>query len=213
MKRQFVTVIVLAMGFLLMLPLVAKAQGKKLNYIEFRPGVYSPTGDLDDYDFDTTYNLELAFGHYFTPNFALEASVGYFDTDTSDRGTDALLGSWKEDDEVWAIPVALTGKVVLPGDRWELYGGAGVALYFAHYEADFRSDLIDFDFEDDDTVFGGHVVAGFNSFLTDVVFIGFEGKYMMTEEGKATDTILGYPFSVKGNLNGYTITFKIGYRF
>ncbi len=213
MRRTAFTILVLSITFIFFSSFSAMGQ-EKPSYITIKAGIYTPTDDLDDADFDTGFNGEISFGHYFSPNFALEAGVGYFETDASFSGYIPFVGFASEDDEVTAIPITLTGKGVYPGEGFELYLGAGVGVYFANFEADASvSGLGSFSFEDDDTVFGFHFLLGANFNLTEVVFLGVEWKYILTEEGKAKDTFLGVPVTLEANLNGYTITGNLGFRF
>jgi len=185
---------------------------EKPGYIIIKAGIYTPTDDLDD--FDTDFNGEVTFGGYLNPNFALEGGVGYFKTEASFSGVDPIGGSYDEDDEVTAIPITLTAKGLYPGKTFEFYGGGGAGVYFANFESDVSTTSVgDFSFDDDDTVFGLHVLAGVNVNVSEVVFVGVEGKYIWTEEGKVMDTVLGIPVSLEANLNGYIVTGNIGFRF
>ena len=62
------------------LSLPAQAQQYRMpNYVVVKGGIYSPqTSDLDG--FNTGFNGEAAFGHYFDKNWAIEASAGNFET-------------------------------------------------------------------------------------------------------------------------------------
>ena len=58
-------------------PPETKSAGFKIpsNYFVFKGGIYSPqTNDLDG--FDTGFNGELAIGHYFDKNWAVELGAG-----------------------------------------------------------------------------------------------------------------------------------------
>ena len=85
MRQKVITIVILSMVLALFLPLSAIAQDKPDNYVVIKMGVYNPTGELDDDDFDGKENAELMFGHYFNPNFALEGGIGIF------------INEWKED--------------------------------------------------------------------------------------------------------------------
>jgi opacity protein-like surface antigen len=186
---------------------------EKPSYVTIKAGIYSPDGDLGD-DFDTDFNGEVTYGRYLNPNFALEGGIGYFQTEGSDSDVSALLGSYDVDGEVTVIPITLTAKGIYPGETFELYGGAGIGVYFADFEIDYTTTLQgNLTFEDDDTVFGVHILAGVNVDLTDEIFIGVEGKYIWTEEAKLSDTDAGFVYEGDGDLNGYMVTANIGFRF
>ncbi len=65
----------------------AEAGGQVGNYLALKGGFYSPSAEFDlgninaesafDGSADTGVNGELAFGHYFSPSFALEFGVGH----------------------------------------------------------------------------------------------------------------------------------------
>ena len=64
-----------------------------LNYGTLKLGGYFPmTGDMDN--FDSGFNGEIALGHYFSPNVALEISVGYIKASGSWTGVDANITSY-----------------------------------------------------------------------------------------------------------------------
>ncbi len=111
-------------------------------YITIKAGIYTPTDDLDDADFDTGLQGELVFGGRLSPNFALEGGVGYFQTDTSFSGFDTVLGFWSEDDEVTVVPLTLTAKALIPSDSAEFYLRGGIGIYLANFDGDFDSTVI-----------------------------------------------------------------------
>ncbi len=196
MRRSAVVVLVLGVLLVLALPFAAYGQDMA-NYIVVKPGVYIPSGDLDDADFDTGFNIEGVLGHYYHPNFAAELGVGYFETESDVAG---------DEGDVWVIPVTISGKGVYPLYGGEIYAGAGVGIYFASIEAKVAGLGTD---DDDDIVFGAHVMVGGNVDVAEDIFLGIEGKYIFTDE---TDvTLLGMP--VESDLNGFTVTGNLGIRF
>jgi outer membrane protein W len=212
MRRIAFTTLVLSITIMFVTSSSAMAQ-ERPGYITFKAGVYTPTDDLDDAGFDAGFHGEIAFGGRLSENFALEAGVGYFHTDASFSGFDPLLGFWSEDDDVTVVPFSFTAKALVPSESAEFYVGGGFGIYLAIFEADFDSGAISLSLEDTDTLFGAHLLVGANFNLNEVTFIGFEGKYIFTEEGKAEDSIFGIPIVIKTNLDGYTITGHIGFRF
>ncbi len=196
MKRSAILVLVLSCLFILSLPFASFADDKKGGYITIKPGAYFPTGDLNDKGFDNSFTGELTVGTYYTPNLALEAGVGYFQTEASKHG---------EDDDVWVVPVTITFKGVLPLKGAELTAGAGGGVYFANIDAK-GSDLSGhFSRDDSAVVAGAHVVAGVNVDVAPKIFLGVEGKYIVTT---GADMLGGHV-----NLNGFMLTGVLGYRF
>jgi opacity protein-like surface antigen len=186
---------------------------EKPSYITVKAGIYTPTDDLDD--FDPGFNGELSFGHYFSPKFAVEAGVGYFETEESFSSFDPFVfGFFTEDDEVTSIPITVTAKAVYPAESFELYLGGGVGLYFTDFESDVQSSVLGSgSFDDDDTLFGAHFLVGANVDASEIIFVGAEGKYVWTERAETRGTVLGVPVEIDSNLSGYTITGNVGLRF
>lgn len=194
MKRYVFVVLVLGIALVLSSPFTAFA--RKANYIVGKAGIYSPTSDLEDMDFDTGFNGQIALGHYFHENFALEVGVGYNRTES-----DFLRQDW----EITTYPVMLTAKGVIPLEKFEVYGGAGIGLYFTKAEATLQPAVGKVD--DDDTVFGYHFMVGTNFDISDSVFLGVEGIYIITDDAQ----FFGDPDGV--NLHGFIVTGNIGLRF
>jgi opacity protein-like surface antigen len=178
MRPAACTTLLLSITLIFITSFSAMAQ-QTPTYITIKAGIYTPTDDLDDADFDTGFNGELAFGGYLSPNFALEAGVGYFQTDASFVGFDPAVGFWSEDDEVTVVPLTLTAKAVVPSDSAEFYMGGGVGIYLANFDGDFDSDFISVSFEDDDTLFGAHLLVGANFNLTEVTFRKYRIQILM----------------------------------
>jgi hypothetical protein len=181
MKRA-VIILGILLTFLIM-PITALAQDY-LNFFAFKAGAYFPTGDLDDANFDTGFSGEVSYGRYLHPNFATEFGVGYLQSEDSNQ-------------EVWAIPLTVTAKGAYSLEGVEVFGGAGVGLYIAEAQVGNQ--------EDDETVWGGHLVAGTNIDLNPTLFVGVEGKYIFTDEAEF--------FGGKTDLNGLTLTANFGIRF
>jgi hypothetical protein len=209
------------------------AQDKKF-YMAVKAGIYEPTGDLDDADFDSDFNGEVAFGVYPIPNLALEVGIGYFEPEASYRWLifDPVLGSAniREDDAVKVIPVTITAKGVFPAaDILEFYLGGGLGLYYADFDgkASVSGTLLGTpiagtaSFSDDDLVFGIHAVVGGIINITEALFLGMEGKFIWTDEAEADDDAvvssggesIAVPIVLEGDLNGYTVTGVVGVKF
>jgi outer membrane protein W len=189
MKRTFFVLVVI---LLFLLPLSAFAQDRA-NYITAKAGGFFPTGDLDDMDLANGFFGELTIGHYYNPNVALELGAGFLISD-SDTFSAEL-------DRVWAVPVTLTVKGIVPVNNFELFAGLGGGVYYT--QADLNPSTGN-TISDEDWLAGGHVLLGFNYNVSQVVFFGIEGRYLFTSEAQYDD--------IKANLTGFTLTGNIGVR-
>lgn len=208
MKKSIFSIVVLGVVLVMTAPFAAYGQDLS-NYIVIKPGVYVPTGDLEDLGFDTGFGGEVALGHYFHRNIVGELGVGYLQSNSSVSGTvDSISGTLELD--MWAIPVTATGKLVYAVDNAELYGGAGIGVYFVQMDVDGTGTIggtpVSVSGDDDDTVFGGHVVAGGTVDLSSNAFIGIEGKYLFTDDIGVFGTDIA-------KLNGFMVIGTVGYRF
>ena len=192
-------------------PTSYRQYGKSLNYLTLKAGIYEPeTDDLDE--FDTGFNGEISIGHYFNPNFAMEFGVGYFKTDTDGVGVFLItpyLFIIPYDVAIDVIPITLTFKGILPFEQGEIFAGLGVGGYYVDGEVDVSS----INLEDEDFIFGAHVVLGAQADITKTVFIGVEGKYFWTDDAELKDEYAGIPFEAEFELDGFTVTANLGFRF
>ncbi|MFQ5990754.1 MAG: outer membrane beta-barrel protein, partial [Candidatus Methylomirabilales bacterium] len=181
-------VLILVTVLIFLLPLSALGQDKP-NFFAVKAGLYVFTGDLEDagHDEDDGFNGEIAYGYYLHPNFALEGGTGYFHERTS------------EGNDIRGVPLLLTAKGIYPIKNVELFAGGGINVSFAK----FRSEVDGVFADDTDTVFGGHFLIGANLDVLSTVFIGFEGKYLFTDEAEFND--------VEADLNGFTIMAALGF--
>lgn len=214
MKRIVLVFFLVTLCVTVWMPSVLEAV-EKPNYVVVKGGMYSPTDDLDDAGFETGFNGEIAYGYRFFRSLALEAGIGYFTSDASESGFNPFLGGFSEDDDIDVIPVTFTIKGIIPTDVVQFYGGAGLGIYFASFDGDLVSSAGRASVDDNDTVFGGHVMAGLNIDITDTVFIGVESKYMFTNDAEfEIETTIPVPVGdVETNLNGVTLTGNLGFRF
>ena len=112
------------------LPVMSFAEDRTGSYIVIKPGAYFPTNNLHDKGFDNSFTGEIAVGTYYSPNLALEAGTGYFQTEATRNG----LG-FTEKDTIWAVPILITVKGVFPLSGAELYAGGGGGVYFTQVNA------------------------------------------------------------------------------
>ncbi|MBW6503268.1 porin family protein [bacterium] len=160
------------------------------SYVALKLGAYFPQfSDLNIYD--TGFNGEIALGHYFTPNVALEFSAGYLET-SSDRGSA----------DVTSYPILLSIKGAIPVPGGEFYVLAGGGIYITNIES--GSNI-----NSDDTPFGFQLGVGGNFNLSEYVFLGLEGKYFFA---KPSFDLPGGT-SYEPHIDGLQATANIGYRF
>ena len=69
----------------------------RANTVSIKGGVYNGVDDLEEGD--TGANFAVSYNRYFSPNFALEAGLGYFSTEATFSDFDVSLGSFTEKDE------------------------------------------------------------------------------------------------------------------
>jgi outer membrane protein W len=200
MNRPIIFILALCFLFVISAPLTAFAQDKPSAYVTVKPGVYIPTSDLENRGFDNNFTGEIAVGTYYSPNFAIEAGVGYFQTKAS-RNVSGLNLS----DKMWVVPVTFTFKGVLPMKGFELTGGGGGGVYFANITEDGSTSSGSFSNDAHSTALGVHVEAGVNVDISPRIFLGAEGKYIFTTEAD----LLGS----KVDLDGAMVTGVVGYRF
>jgi outer membrane protein W len=189
-------IFVLIVTIVFLLPISATGQEKR-DYIIGKGGVYSPTGGLDDLNFGEGFNGEVAWGHYFSPNFALEVGAGFF-----------------KSDDVRVVPLMATGKAIYPTGNWELFAEVGMGAYFANFKGTFPyRDVGIIEINDESTVFGLNLGFGVNYNITEEFFLGIEGKYLVTTDADFSGTPQGGSAKLETNLDGVIVTAVIGFRF
>jgi opacity protein-like surface antigen len=196
MTSKVRTILVLTITLVFLLPISATGQESR-DYIIAKGGVYSPTGGLDDLNFGSGFNGEVAWGHYFLPNLALEVGAGYF-----------------ESDDIRVVPFLATGKAIYPTGNWELFAAVGVGAYFAKFDGTLNNPLVGvIAFDDDDAVFGLNLGFGVNYNITEEFFLGIEGKYLLTSDAEFGGFAASGPASLETDLDGYIVTGVFGFRF
>jgi opacity protein-like surface antigen len=174
------------------------------NYLALKAGVYSPSdsSDLSNFNDGNTTRLdsktgfagEVAAGHYFLPNVALEAGIGYFQSEGS---AEAQPGETK----LKVVPVTATGKVLFPIGMFEPYGLFGIGAYFTRLEVSGNSGNFSGSSE---ITYGLHAGGGLNFNFTRDMFAGLEGKYLWAKPSFGGQDI---------NLDGFIATANLGFRF
>lgn len=184
------------------------------NYVKFQAGAFFPTGDMDDYDFDTGFESAITYGRYLNEFLVFEAGLDFFIADNDVRGKGKSGGFYKQDNSlsVGALSVNLIGE--MPAGPLDLYAGAGVGFYFATLYSDTNiSWLGSFDTDESDVVFGGQFVVGANYNFNEHFFAGVEGSYRITDDLDISDYIADVPVRYNGDLSGFSLLGTFGFRF
>lgn len=178
----------------------------------FKGGAYTPTDDLDD--FDTGFQAEIAMNRYFSPNFALEATVGYFQTSGDLNGS---INNYPllADTDIFVIPVTANCKGILPFSHGEAYLGAGLGFYYVDGDMDISVAGGRYSASDNDYIFGAQFLAGVSFNIGQRMFIGMEAKQIFTDEANLIDKVSSVPAYVEAefNLSGFMVSGLFGYRF
>jgi outer membrane protein W len=196
MTSKVRAILVVAIALVFLLPISSIGQEKR-DYIIGKGGVYSPTGGLDDLNFGSAFDGEIAWGHYFSPNLALELGAGYF-----------------ESDDIGVVPFLATGKAIYPTGSWEFFSEVGVGAYFANFKGNLNDPALGtIGFDDNATVFGLTLGFGVNYKITEAFFLGIGGKYLLTSDAEFGGVTTSGPASLETDLDGYIITGVFGFRF
>ena len=177
---------------------------KHTSYVVLKGGIYSPSmsyelenfnaGNRTELDSKTGFDGEVAIGHYFLPILAVELGAGYFESKGSPA---AEPGSTK----LQVVPVLATGKVLLPLGPVEIYGEFGIGAYFTQLEVE--GNIGSFSGSSEVT-YGLHAGAGVNFNITDIIFLGVEGRYLWAKPSFGGQDV---------KLDGFTTTADLGFRF
>jgi outer membrane protein W len=194
----------------------ASAENMLRNYLALKGGIYAPSATFDlantgvgttfDGDTETGFSGEIAFGHHFSPTFALEVGIGYL----QGKGTFAT-GTSRANLDFDVIPVILTAKAFIPVGPVKPYGAAGIGAYFSEFNVE--NNLNSFEGK---TTFGIHAGAGLNVEISRKAFIGVEMKYIWAEPsfGGQEIRLNDEDYDLTGfDLNGFTTTLALGFRF
>jgi opacity protein-like surface antigen len=176
--------------------------GGPSNYVVGKLGAYIPTSnDLSGYD--TGFNGEFAFGHYFNPYLALELGVGYFQTEG-----DVIVvypgATYHGDEKIEVTPLTASLKVSIPVSIWvEPYAIAGIGAYFVYDHINVSNSHHDY-ISDNATAFGVHLGGGINFNINPNFFVGAECKYVWLDPSL---------YGADVNLGGVRVTGNFGVRF
>ena len=186
----------------------------KPNYAQLKLGAFEPTDDLDDAGFDTGFQISGAYGRYLTPYLIVEAGIDGFAMDNDVDGSNDTAGNFDQDNTLSVAGLLVTLKGEVPAGPAHVFGGVGAGFYTANLDSDIESTRLgDFSTDEDDQVFGLHVVAGVNYDVTSRFFAGIEGMYRWTDDLDIDDTVASIPVEYEGDLSGFSITVNGGFRF
>lgn len=220
-------------------------------YFNLKAGAYMPSGKssysagmdvdtssrLSNMGMTSNFNGELEFGYDFLPGpniLAVDVSLGYFKATTgvttSELGTASNISGALD---VVPVSLGLTGGKQYGPVR--VYAGAGLDLLFCNLDFDMGlksgDGSIGMNFgSDSETVFGGHLKAGFSYDLTDHLYVGAEAKYLMVGNadfrlksaslnGNVNGSAISIPptggnfGNVSADLSGFLVTALVGFRF
>ncbi len=184
------------------------------NYAKVNLGVNELTGGLDDAGYDAGFNAGATYGRYLAKYLVFEGSINSFQTNQDISGSSSIAGTYKRKDSIYVSSVLATLKGEIPVGPVTLFGGAGVGGYLVNLFTDVETSRQgDSDKNEDDFVFGVHLVAGGQYDITPRFFVGLEGMYRWTEDVDIEKNPAGVPVRIDGDLNGYTVTMLAGFRF
>jgi len=194
--------IVLLSALVLLVGASAFAEGLP-NYAALKLGMYIPQA-TDVEDFDNAFYGELAFGHYFNKNFAIELGAGYTKSSASLTISDTVT-TLTVDADLTIIPVTLGVKGLLPMGNFEPYAMAGIGAYFAEVEGSASlTGVGSGSTSESDTAFGYYLGLGANFNITKEILLGIEWKYTWAKPNFFDEDV---------KIDGSLVTANIGYRF
>jgi outer membrane protein W len=204
MKRFSRSIGVIIIGFCVMgLSLTAQAESK--DYFVLKGGIYKPqSNNLSD--FSTGFNGEIAYGHYYNSNWAVEAGTGYFATKANQEANYPFRAS--ADLDLKTIPLTVSLKGIIPVDKFEFYGLGGIGAYFTFADVDINYyGNRHVSYSDNNVLLGGFLGLGAQYNFNPKMFVGVEAKYLWTTKTTFRDT------DAEVDLGGIQATINLGYRF
>jgi opacity protein-like surface antigen len=191
----------------------APEQPDPSNYFILKGGAFWPNGDLKP--LGTGFNGEIGYGLRFFKYAALEIGTGYLTLGKTYRAYDPDFGSYSEKMTVYAVPLTLTLKPIIPITKeFEVFGLIGAGGYYINNKITVSvPNLGSASYTGHSVTYGGFAGAGVNYNFTRNWFIGLEGKYLSTARPKFTTNIFGERYTYNFRTEGTIGTFNIGYRF
>jgi len=187
---------------------------KKLNYTQVKVGMFQPSGDMDDADYDNGGDFSVVYGRYLNKYLVLEMGFDAFASEKTLSGRNYEAGSYTQDNALFGAAGVITLKGEYAAGPVDLFAGLGGGIYSVTLASEIDSSRLgDLDDDDSDGVFGVHVVAGANYNINERFFVGVEGKYRWTDDVDIRETVASIPVEYSGDLSGYTVTVNAGFRF
>lgn len=214
-KRFFLAVLLLCCACFLISVNKSRAAGINQmqmtgnNAIFFDVGFFSPTGDLDDYNYDTGYNFSLGYQAFPWRFFGFEIAGSYKYTDRS-FVFENTAGTWDNDRDVTVGGLEILGLAKYDIAAFQTYGGLGLGYYYSEYseEANLRGSDYSFSDSADGSDLGYIIKLGARYFINYNFFIGANFKYTLLEIDYSWDWA-----DFSSDSDGYGINLEMGYSF
>ncbi len=183
------------------------------NYFILKGGAFWPKGDLQP--LGTGFTGEFAYGWRFSQYAAVELGSGYLNLGKTLRQSDPDFGTITNKQTVYAVPLTLALKPIIPITKeFEVFGLIGAGGYYINNSNTFTiPGEGSVKWTGHSVTYGGFVGAGVNYNLTRNWFVGVEGKYLSTARPKYTTNIFGERLVYNFRTEGIISTFNVGYRF
>jgi opacity protein-like surface antigen len=153
-----------------------------LSYLTLKGGAFFPQGTFKRAE--SGFNGEIAYGVQFSRWIALELGSGYFEM--RDTGRVSFGSNFTLKGSMYAIPLTLTVKGILPLGPLDVYGLAGGGGYYVHAKGAVRTSFGSTTGSIDTGLAGGFLGAGVAYNFTSRFFLGLEAKYLWTESASFT---------------------------
>lgn len=185
-----------------------------MNYGTASIGLNKPTGGLDDAGYDTGLATQITYGRVLNENLVVEGTAEFFFTDQDFSGSTSVAGDYTREDTIGVSALMATLKGRFPAGPATLFAGVGIGGYYVSLDSEIETnDLGDFDVDDNDSVWGVHVVFGADWELNPRIFLGGQGLYRWTDDIRIDKRVGTVPVQLRGDLDGLVVTFFGGYRF
>ena len=131
-------------------------------YFALQFGSYEPNNDWNDdlATYDAGFAFNLVFGRRLASFFAVEGSIGYFESKSDFYPGDLSV-----------VPVTVGVRLIFPHPVVEPYIGAGVGAYFADLNESHGA------INDSTADFGGYMSLGMDLWLNSRFALNMEGRY------------------------------------
>ena len=184
------------------------------NYGAAGIGLGRPLGGLDEAGFDTGLDTRVAYGRVLGGNLAIEGEADFFFSDNEISGASPVAGYYNREDRIGVSALLVTLKGRFPLGPVTMFAGAGVGGYYVSLNSEIETGALgDFDVDDDDSVWGVHLVFGTEWNFSHRIFLGVQGLYRWTDDIHIDKRVGTVPVQLDGDLDGIAVTFSGGFRF